>query len=128
TNPAGTITVTALAGTISGASQTFTNNATLTGSDSSNNSYSTSASANVTVTQTSLSLGKTVDQSILTSLPGNLTYTLNPSYTGSSPLTNSYLVDPLPAGLNSSGITVNQGGSVGMPAAVNGGGTVPVTT
>ncbi len=111
----GTLTLTAIAGPITSGTgnpltQTFTNNATIAGTDAGGNSYNVAASAQVTEQQTDLSLGKSVDQSQLTSLPGTLTYTLQPRYSGTTLQTLSRVLDPQPAGVTFT--TANQGGTV----------------
>ena len=126
TPTAGTITVTARAGQITNGTgdpltQTFTNNAKLTGT-SSGTSYSATASATVDVQALPISLGKTVDHTFLSSLPGSAFYTMTPRSADDSQLSNVRVIDPLPAGIVAAP-TVGQGGTYGAytPIAAVGG-------
>ena len=134
-NATGSVTITALAGPVTSGTgnpltQTFTNNATLTG-DSSGTNYSQSASAQVSVQKGELSIGKTVDKSQLTSFPGSLTYTINPAYTGTDLLNAARVIDPLPTGVTFT--SAGQGGTGGayVPVAkvdgIDNNGTAPNT-
>jgi uncharacterized repeat protein (TIGR01451 family) len=92
TPAAGTITITARAGQITSGTgdpltQTFTNNATLAGTGVFAE-FSADATATVDVQALPLSLGKTVDQSFLASLPGSATYTMTPRSARQRPLSN----------------------------------------
>jgi uncharacterized repeat protein (TIGR01451 family) len=127
TASAGTITITARAGAITAGTgspplQTFTNNATLTGSDASANTYSAAASATVDDQALDISLGKTVNNAFLSALPGSATYTMTPRTSDNSPLSGVRVIDPLPAGIVATP-TVGQGGSYGAysPIAAVGG-------
>src|SRR5262249_48847917 len=78
-----TVTITARARPPTGGSgtppqQTFTNHATLTGRDAGGTTFSTSARADVIVQALAITLDKSVDHTFLSSLPGEVTYTLTP--------------------------------------------------
>jgi uncharacterized repeat protein (TIGR01451 family)/uncharacterized repeat protein (TIGR02543 family) len=125
TPAAGTITVVARAGQVTNGTgtpptQTFTNNATLTGTGA-GAQFSTSASATVDVQALPISLGKTVDHTFLSSLPGSALYTMTPRSADDSALSNVRVVDPVPAGVTSP--SAGQGGTVGpyTPLAAVGG-------
>jgi len=116
TPAAGTITITARAGQLTNGTgtpptQTFTNNATLTGTGA-GASFSANASATVDVQALPISLGKTVDNTFLSSLPGSALYTMTPRSADDSLLSNVRVIDPLPAGI-SAAPTVGQGGTYG---------------
>jgi uncharacterized repeat protein (TIGR01451 family)/uncharacterized repeat protein (TIGR02543 family) len=126
TPAAGTITITARAGQLTNGTgdpltQTFTNNATLAGT-SSGTTFSANASATVDVEALPISLGKTVDHSFLSSLPGSALYTMTPRSADDSSLSNVRVIDPLPAGITATP-TVGQGGTYGAysPIAAVGG-------
>jgi len=103
-NASGSITLNALAGPITSGTgnpvqQVFTNTVTLTGNDASNNSYSGSATATVTVQKPPIDLQKSVNQSFV-ALPGNVTYTLTPVYTGTVLLQAASVSDVIPGADN----------------------------
>jgi uncharacterized repeat protein (TIGR01451 family) len=117
TPAAGTVTITARAGAVTAGTgtppqQTFTNGALLTGTDGGGTTFSASASANVVVQALDITLGKAVNSTFLSTLPGAVTYTLTPESGSDNPLQSVRVIDPLPAGITPPP-TVGQGGTYG---------------
>ncbi len=119
TPSAGTITVTARAGNVTGGTgtppqQTFTNNALLRGTDAGGTQYTQLATADVIVQAPSLTLGKTVDKSV-TTLPDatGVTYTLTPGTGDNGQLSGVRIFDTVPTGATAPPAAVGQGGAYG---------------
>src|SRR4029079_2968406 len=116
TPSAGTVTIVARAPAVTNGTgvplqQTFTNAATFAGKDAGGTSYSTAASADVTIQALDVTLGKTVDKTFLSTLPGTVTYTLTPRSSGNDILSNVRVIDPVPTGVTSP--VAGQGGTAG---------------
>ena len=116
---AGIVTITAKAGAITNGTgtpprQTFTNNATLVGRDAGGTAYAAEpASASVIVQDLDLTLGKSVDKTLIGSPPSSVTYTLTPRSSSSDVLQNTRVIDPFPAGLTAPPSAIGQSGTYG---------------
>ena len=124
TSPAGSVTITARTGAITEGTgtpphQTFANEATLVGRDTTGTEISAApASASVLEQAGDLTLGKSVDKTFIGTLPNTLTYTLSPRSDNAEPLENVRVIDPYPVGLTAPPIAVGQGGTYGPYAPI----------
>ena len=116
---AGTVTITARAGAVTGGTgtppqQTFTNNATLVGTDAGGTPFATTRERHRASSRRSpLTLGKSVDKTFIGSLPSTVTYTLTPRSDSGDSLDNVHVIDPFPTGLTPPPTAVGQGGTYG---------------
>ena len=60
-----------------------------------------------------LELGKSVDTSVVDTLPGTLNYTIRPSYSGTDLLDSTRVIDPIPSGITYVAGSAGQGGTYG---------------